>query len=103
MAQPGKQVVDGSDDQPGSVAIPDVGRVNRDPDQQAGGVGDDVALAAFDLLRRIVAARPAAFGGLDRLAVDHPRRGAWLAAGGVAGLQQSSKLIRSNSPLSRQW
>jgi hypothetical protein len=33
-----------------------------------------VALAVLDLLRRIVAARPAAFGGLDRLAVDHPRR-----------------------------
>ena len=58
MAQPGKQVVDGADDQPGPVTILDVGGVNRDTDQQAGGVGDDVALAAFDLLGRIVAARP---------------------------------------------
>ena len=47
-----KQVVDGADDQAGPVTILDVGRVNRDPDQQAGGVGDDVALAAFDFLGR---------------------------------------------------
>src|SRR4030095_9902567 len=73
MTQPWKQVVDSSDDQPGTVTILDVGRVNRDTDQQAGGVGDDVALAALALLGRIVAARPAAFGGLDRLAVDPPR------------------------------
>jgi hypothetical protein len=40
MAQPGKQLVDGADDQLGPVPILDVGRVNRDTDQQAGGVGD---------------------------------------------------------------
>ena len=76
--------------------------MNRDPDQQAGGVGDDVALAAFDLLGRIVAARPAAFGGLDRLAVDHPRRRARLAPGSVAGLQQKLKVDPLDRPLSRQ-
>ena len=36
-------------------------------------VGDDVALSSLDLLTRIVASRAAAFGCLDRLAVDDRR------------------------------
>jgi|SRR5215472_1394005 len=43
----------------------------------------------------------AAFGGLDRLAVNDTSRGAGFAASGLARLQQQSKLIRSNKPLSR--
>jgi hypothetical protein len=44
------------------------------PDQQADGIGDDMASATFDLLARIIAGRPAAFCDFDRLAVDDPRR-----------------------------
>ena len=44
------------------------------PDEMAGRVGDDVTLAALDLFARVIAARPAAFGRLHRLAVDHARR-----------------------------
>jgi len=56
----------------------DIGGVNLHADQVALGVGDDMALAAFDLLARVEASRAAAFGGLDRLAVDDARRGAGL-------------------------
>jgi hypothetical protein len=41
--------------------------VNAQPDQMALRVGDDVALAALDLLAGIKAARPAAFRCLGRL------------------------------------
>ena len=44
------------------------------------GVGHDVSLAPLDLLAGIIARNPAAFGGLDALAVDHTRRRARLAA-----------------------
>jgi len=43
-------------------------------DQMAAGIGDDVAFAAVDPLTRVTAAWATAFGGLDRLAVDHPGR-----------------------------
>ena len=55
----------------GAVAILDVGGVNLQADQMALRVGDDVALAALDLLACIKAAWTAAFRGLHRLAVDH--------------------------------
>jgi hypothetical protein len=42
-------------------------------DQIALGVGQDMALAAFDLLACIITAGPAALGGLDALAVDDSR------------------------------
>jgi hypothetical protein len=44
-------------------------------DQIALGVGQDMTLAAFDLLARIIAAGAAALGGLDALAVDHTGAG----------------------------
>ena len=44
-------------------------------DQQTAGVGENVALAALDLLARVEAPWAAAFGGLDRLAVDDAGRG----------------------------
>jgi hypothetical protein len=49
-------------------------------DQQARRVGQDVALAAFDLLAGVVASRTAGLGGLDRLAIDDPGGRARLAA-----------------------
>ena len=38
VAQPRKQVVDGFDDEPGAIAILDVGGVDGDADQQAGSI-----------------------------------------------------------------
>ena len=87
MAQPGKQVVDGANDKRGTIAILHIGGVDFSADQQAQRVGDDLALATFDLLAGIIATRTAALGGLDRLAVDDPRRGAGFAPGRFARLQ----------------
>src|SRR5262249_3181098 len=67
-------------------------------DQQTQRVGDNLALAAFDLLAGIIAARTAALGGLDRLAVDDPRRRAGFAAGRFAGLQQQRKIGLFQNP-----
>lgn len=50
------------------------------PAQMAECVGDDVALAALDLLGGVEPARPAAFGGLDVLAVDDAGRRACVPA-----------------------
>jgi hypothetical protein len=52
--------------------------IERQP--AAVGVHHGVALAAFDLLACVVAARAAALGGLHALAVDHCRRRTGLAA-----------------------
>src|SRR5262252_8660575 len=51
-----------------------------------------MALTAFDFLGRIIASWSAAFGGLDRLAVDDTSRGAGFAASGLARLQQQFKI-----------
>ena len=50
------------------------------PDQIALRVGDDVALAALDLLSCVIAPRAAALGGFHRLAVNHSCRRARLSA-----------------------
>lgn len=65
MAEPDRLQQVGS-----SVAILNIGPVDPHEDQEAERVGDDVALAPFDLLARVIAANPATFGGLDALAVD---------------------------------
>ena len=46
VAQPRKQVVDGFYDEFGTIAILDVGWVDRDADQQAGSIRHDMALSA---------------------------------------------------------
>ena len=50
------------------------------------------AACGLDLLRGVVAARPAALGRLDRLAVDDPGRGAGLPTGGFAHFQQEFEI-----------
>ena len=52
MAQPGKQLVDGLDNKPGTIAILDVGGVHLGTDQQTPRIGHDVPLAALDLLHQ---------------------------------------------------
>jgi hypothetical protein len=53
-------------DLPGTIAILDVSGVHLGTDQQTASIGDNVALTALDLLGRVVAARPATPGRLDR-------------------------------------
>jgi hypothetical protein len=65
-----------------------LGGIDFGTDQQAQRVGDDLALATFDLLAGVIAARTAALGGLDRLAVDDPRRRAGFTPSRFAGLQE---------------
>jgi hypothetical protein len=92
VAQAREEVVNGLDDEWRAIAVLHISRVDRDADQQAGGIGHDMSLAAFDLLGRIVAARPAALGRLHRLAIDHAGRGARFPTGCFAHLQQQFKI-----------
>ena len=69
--------MDGLDDNPGPIAILDVGGMDRDTHQQARRVGHKMALATFDFFGRIIPSWSTAFGGLDRLAVDHSGPTGW--------------------------
>ena len=55
VAQPGKQLVDGLNDQHGTIAILEIGGVHLGPNQQTTRIGHNVTLAAFDLLGRRLA------------------------------------------------
>jgi hypothetical protein len=61
------------------VAVLDIGGVDGNEDQKSAGVGENVALATPDFLIRVIAPNPAALGGFDALAVDHPGRRRGLA------------------------
>src|ERR1700757_2665738 len=102
MAQPGKQLVDGLDDQHGTIAILDISGVHLGADQQTASIGHNVALTPFDLLGRIVPPRPAALGGLDRLTVDDPADGLASRPAASRACSSNAKLIFSNEPSSRQ-
>ncbi|KPH87851.1 hypothetical protein GLUCOINTEAF2_0204042 [Komagataeibacter intermedius AF2] len=47
--------------------------MNEEKDQEAAGISHDMALAALDLLARVIARKPAAFRSFHRLAVNHAR------------------------------
>ncbi len=57
-----------------------IGCVHDQADQQAECIGDDVTLAALDLLARVIAPNTTAFRGFHALAVDHPGARAGLAS-----------------------
>ena len=42
--------MEGLDDEPGAIAILDIGGVDLDTDEQTGSIGHDMALATLDLL-----------------------------------------------------
>ena len=88
MAQPREAVDDLGQHQRCAVAVLDVGGVDHGVDQVALSVGDDVALAALDLLARIIATRTPGFGGFNALAVDDPGTGRGIAPGRLAPDQQ---------------
>jgi hypothetical protein len=71
-------------------------------DQQAGWVGNDMPLAAVDFLGRIETARAAGLGGLDRSTNNNASRGLGSRPAASRVCSNSSKLIRSNTPLSPQ-
>ena len=89
----------------GAIAILDIGGVDGDADQQAGSISHDMALAALDLLGRIVAARPATFADVQwgilieaaRLVFTSVR----FATPPGAGLAGGGKWIRTIGPPSR--
>jgi len=58
VTQPGKQLVDGVNDQRGTIAISDIGGVHLGGDQQTTSTGHNVALTAVDFFGCIVATRP---------------------------------------------
>ena len=65
LLQPGETPSDARADQPQAVAVLDVGGMHDQPQRQAQRVGEQVALAAVDLLAGIEPTRAAGFGGLD--------------------------------------
>lgn len=70
----GKARANGLEHADGTAPILDVGAVRHQPYHQTERVGDDMALAALDLLAGIIAPYAAAFGGFDALAVNHSGR-----------------------------
>ena len=79
VPQPGKPLDDATQDNWSSVAILNVSGMDNGVNQIAFGVGEDVALAPFDLLPGIVAPRAATFCGFNALAVDYTGAGRSLA------------------------
>jgi len=75
-----------------SRSLLDIGGVYLGTDQQTASIGHNMSLAPFDLLGRIVTPRPAAFGRLDRLTVDHSGRRARLAGRRFARLLQQVEI-----------
>jgi hypothetical protein len=63
----------------GAVRVLDIGFMHARDEQEALGVGNDVALAPLDALAGIDAARTATFGGRHALAVDDAGRGSGVA------------------------
>src|SRR5215471_16744122 len=92
VTQPGEEIADRCQHSRRPVAILDVGCVHLGADQMPTGVSDDMALAALDLFARVVTARTPAFGGLDRLAIDHSGRGAGFATLAFAGNLQQKEI-----------
>src|SRR3546814_18202221 len=71
MAQPWKAVDDFTQDQRRAVAVLNVGGMDHRMYQIALGFGEDVALAALDLLAHVIASRAATFIRFPALSTDH--------------------------------
>ena len=77
--------------------------MDHETDEKAERVGDGMALAALHLLAGVVAARPAALGGLDALAIDYARPLGLASRPSISRARTTSMLqIRTNRPSSRQ-
>lgn len=83
-----------------AIAVLDAGGMDVALEQQTNRVGEDVALAAFDLLARITADLVLGVGtALDRLAVDDGRT---RLGGAVFQVAASASWMRSQAPSARK-
>jgi hypothetical protein len=64
VPQPGIKSADRSQHSHGAIAILDAGDVHDQSDEMTACIGDDVPLAAHDLLARVKAARTTALGSV---------------------------------------
>jgi hypothetical protein len=92
MAQPREALDDLGQHQRRAVAVLNVDSVDYAMDQIAIGVGQDVALAAVDLLACILAPRPGRFLAFHALVADHPGTGRGVAPCRLAPDQQQGKV-----------
>ncbi len=99
VPEPREAADDCSEQQRRPVTVLDIGRVDDGMDQIVLGVGEDMALAALDLLARIIAARATALGGLDALAVNDAGAGRGLATLGLAHDHQQRMVQRLPQPI----
>src|SRR5258707_7824812 len=74
VAQFGEHSSDEPQQRHGALIVLNVGGLNKHGEQRAFGIGDDVTLAAFDLLGHVNPTRTAAFRGFRALAVDDASR-----------------------------
>src|SRR2546430_7286016 len=74
VAQFGEHSSDEPQQRHGAMIVLNVGGLNKHGEQRAFGIGDDVTLAAFDLLGHVKPTRTAAFRGFRALAVDDASR-----------------------------
>src|SRR3546814_16392283 len=89
MPQPGERMTDGGEQGGRAIPVLNIGAMNGEADEQAGGVGDNVAFASLDLLSGIIARNTAAFRGFDALAVADAGRRTGLAAPPFPGARKS--------------
>src|SRR5713226_5854385 len=91
MAQPGKGIADGGEEERGSITILEACFMHDRADQQARCVGQDVALAALDLLAGVIPCGPPASVVLTD----------WLSMTPAEGL--ASRPTASRASISRTW
>jgi hypothetical protein len=98
MTQPGKGMADCLEDAGSAITILDVGRMDVGTNEEAAGVGEDVALASLDLFVRIITGNSTIFRGFDRLAVKHAGRGRGFATRILARRHQQGMVDRLPEP-----
>src|SRR5215216_6054928 len=74
VAQLGERAGEALEQRHGAVTVLNLGAVHEARQEEALGVGHDVAFAALDAFEHIQAARPSALGGAHALAVDDRQR-----------------------------
>ena len=100
-AEPAVERLDAPEQVARAVGVLDGGGMHEHAEQQPLGVHCDVALAAIDLLGRVIAARSAAFRGLYALRVDDASGGAKLVKVPSAKLMEYQRRVGSRPTLSR--
>ena len=102
MAQPWKTETGGLQHCGRAIAVLHIGALDEDHQQQSERVGQNVALAAFNLLARIIARNAAAFGGFHALKSITPAVGLASRPSNSLALIASNPLSVANNPVSRQ-